>query len=274
MVTTNDLTIIKSINNNVLLVRDEIGEKVLIEKGIGFGKALGGIIKKGTEVQKIYVMSTETEMPEFNKFINTVDNKLIQIFEELLNKEFNDKIYIGLIDHLSSIINKLQNDQKIINPFFNEVEPLYGKEFELATKVAIKIEEEIGVRIPDSEIVFIAIYIHSSKNIGKLSNTEKYSDLYNTIIQYVEEELNIDIDRQSLDCTRFLIHIKFTIERIISNKKIENDIKNIIKEEYKLSYKISEDIAKVISTKLDCVICEDEIAYIAIHIERFRKLLG
>lgn len=126
------------------------------------------------------------------------------------------------------------------------------------------------MKIPDGEVAFIAIHIHSARNNGKLANTIKYAYLSNTIVEYVEDKLGIYIDRQSLDYTRFLIHIRFAIERVMSNKKIENDLKDIIKEKYKLSYNISKDVAKIIGNTLDCEVCENEVAYITMHIERFR----
>ena len=277
MLVTNDLIIVKSINNNVLLVRDNGVEKILFEKGIGFGKKFGDVIVTGTEVSKIFVISDDRNKKNFNEIVSTVDNKLIGIFEEALSEiqdelgeELNESIHIGLIEHLAFSVKRLKNDQEILNPFLNEVETLYSKEFELALKLARKIEEEIDIKIPDGEVAFIAIHIHSARNNGKLANTIKYAYLSNTIIEYVEDQLGIEIDRQSLDYTRFLIHIRFDIERVINNNKIQNDLKDIIKEKYSLSYKISKDIAKIISETLECEVCENEVAYITMHIERFR----
>ena len=277
MLVTNDLIIVKSINNNVLLVRDNGVEKILFEKGIGFGKKFGDVIVTGTEVSKIFVISDDRNKKNFNEIVSTVDNKLIGIFEEALSEiqdelgeELNESRHIGLIEHLAFSVKRLKNDQEILNPFLNEVETLYSKEFELALKLARKIEEEIDIKIPDGEVAFIAIHIHSARNNGKLANTIKYAYLSNTIIEYVEDQLGIEIDRQSLDYTRFLIHIRFAIERVINNNKIQNDLKDIIKEKYSLSYKISKDIAKIISETLECEVCENEVAYITMHIERFR----
>ena len=60
----------------------------------------------------------------------------------------------------------------------------------------------------------------------------------------------------------------------MNDKKIENTLKDIIKEKYKLSYTISKDVAKIISDTLECEVCENEVAYIAMHIERFRISLS
>ena len=46
-----------------------------------------------------------------------------------------------------------------------------------------------------------------------------------------------------------------------------------IKESYPISYKIAEEVSKIIETSLDKEVGEDEIAYIAMHIERFRLTL-
>lgn len=277
----NDVIVTRSINNNVLLVRDNGVEKILFQKGIGFGKKFGDKIKAKTEVSKIFIISEDNNRKNFNEIVTSVDNKLIGIFEEALGEiqdelgeELNENIHVALIEHLSFSVKRLKNKQEIINPFLNEVETLYSKEFNLASKLARRIEKVAKVKIPDGEVAFIAIHIHSARNNGKLANTIKYAYLSNTIVENIEDRLGIYIDRQSLDYTRFLIHIRFAIERIMNNKKIENDLKDIIKERYKLSYNISKDVAKIISKTLECEVCESEVAYIAMHIERFRISLS
>lgn len=281
MILRKDVTVIKSINNNVLLVKDHGVEKILFEKGIGFGRKFGDKISKGSNINKIFEIADNENKKSFNEIVSTVDNKLIGIFEEALGEiqdelgeELNESIHIALIEHLSFSIKRLQNNQEIINPFLNEVESLYSREFNLALKLARKIEREIGVKIPDGEVAFIAIHIHSARNNGKLANTIKYAYLSNTIVEYVEDKLEIYINRQSLDYTRFLIHIRFAIQRIMNNDAIENELKEIIKEKYKKSYDISKGVAKIISNALGYEVCENEVSYITMYIERFRISLG
>ncbi|MDZ5010799.1 PRD domain-containing protein, partial [Clostridium perfringens] len=83
--------------------------------------------------------------------------------------------------------------------------------------------------------------------------------------------LNININKRSLDYARFLTHIRFAIERIITNSPIKNDLIDAIREKYPLSYKIAEETRKIICRVLDISsVSEDEVAYLAMHIERFR----
>ena len=51
---------------------------------------------------------------------------------------------------------------------------------------------------------------------------------------------------------------------------LNNDLIDIIKKSYTQSYEIAEEAAKVIEETLNKKVIEDEIAYIAMHIERFR----
>lgn len=49
-------TVIQSINHNFVLVKQDGIEKIIMEKGIGFGKKFGNIIPEGTEVQKVFIL--------------------------------------------------------------------------------------------------------------------------------------------------------------------------------------------------------------------------
>lgn len=275
---SNDAIVVKSFNNNILLVREAGKEKVLFQKGIGFGKRPGDLIEKGIVVEKVFIIEDEDNQRNFNEILDIVDSKLVVLVEELiaevtdeLGEELNENIHVGLIDHLFYAIRRLKDNEEIQNPFLVEIETLYGREFSMACRLASRIKEELNVEIPDGEKGFIAIHIHSARNNGKLSNTIKYSFLSNSIIEHVENRLKITIDRKSLDYARFLTHIRFAIERIITNSPIHNDLMDVIKAKYRLSYKIAEETRAIICEVLDINnVSEDEVAYLAMHIERFR----
>ncbi|WP_238886698.1 glucose PTS transporter transcription antiterminator GlcT [Clostridium sp. YIM B02551] len=276
-----DCKIIKAFNNNIVLVEAEGREKLLFEKGIGFGKRPGDQIRKGTEIEKIFVIEDKDNLRNFRELTNNVDNEFIGFCEELifyiskeLGEELSENIHIALTDHLSFAIKRLKNNEEIQNPFVAEVETLYKKEFSLAQDIADRIQEKMGVYIPDGEVGFIALHIHSARKNGKLSNTIKYSFISNTIIEYVEDALEVEIDRKSLDYARFLTHLRFAIERITTNSPIANDLIQEIKKKYRKSYKIAQNVAVILEDNLEDVkVVEDEVAYLAMHIERFRVSL-
>ena len=277
---SNDVVVTKVFNNSIVLVKSKGKEKILFSKGIGFGKRFGEKILKGTEVDKLFTIEDENNLINLNKIVDRVDSEFFAFCEEIiysisesLGEELSENIHIGLIDHLYFAIKRLKDGEEIQNPFIVEIETLYPKAFNLASEASKKIGEKFNVKVPNGEIGFIALHIHSAINNIKLSHTIKYSYLSNLIVQNVEEKLKIKINKKSLDYARFLTHIRFAIERLLTKKTIKNELTSVIKEKYEKSYEIASYISKLLEDELNTKIEDDEIAYLAMHIERLKLSL-
>ncbi|WP_027634340.1 glucose PTS transporter transcription antiterminator GlcT [Clostridium hydrogeniformans] len=267
----------KVFNNNVVLIEEDNKEKVIFGKGIGFGKKIGEMIGR-ENVDKIFSIEDNQNGKNFRNLISYADSNVVGMCEEAiymiereLNESLDEKIHISLTDHIALTLKRLKEDKEIHNPFLVETETLYKREFDIAKKVARFIEKTMKVEIPDGEIGFITLHIHSARNEGKLSNTIKYTFLGNSIVEYIEDTLDIYIDRQSLDYARFLTHVRFAIERVMANNMVKNELLDVIKNTYKESFKIAKGVAKIIEEDVDMRILEDEIAYLALHVERLKN---
>ena len=274
-----EYTIQKVFNNNVLLVTIENKEKILFGKGLGFGKHIGDILSSDNKIDKIFSLDDINNYNNFRELVTTVDDELIGLYEEIifmiskeLNEELNEKIHISLTDHIAFTLKRLKQNDEIENPFLIETETLYKKEFEIAKKAVSMLEKKMNIIIPDGEIGFITLHIHSARNNGKLSNTIKYTFLCNSIIEFIEDDLNIHIDKRSIDYARFITHIRFTIERLINNTPIRNDLFDVIKKQYSSSYTLAQSVSNIIESQLNLTVVEDEVAYIAVHIEKFKNV--
>lgn len=273
----HDEVVSKVFNNNIVLVKSNEKEKILFAKGIGFGKKNGTLIPKGTTIDKIFILEEEENISNFYSALGKIDTGFFGVCEEaiyeisqMLEGDLDEKIHTSLTDHLFLAIRRLKNNEEVENPFLIEIQTLYSKEYDLAEIVAKKIGDYSNIRIPESEIAFIALHIHSAINNKKVSSALRTTYIGSTIVEYLEERLNIKIDRKSLDCARFYTHIKFALQRILENRPVKNELKNVIKNMYKESYKISQEIAKIIENEFNIEIQEDEISFLAIHVERFR----
>lgn len=275
---TADLKVIKVFNNNILLVSQANVEKILYGKGIAFGKHLGDVVSEGNKIEKIFTIEDKTNYDNFYELVNRVDSDLIALCEEViymiskeLNEDLHEKVHISLTDHIVFTLKRLKNGEDIKNPFLVEIETLYPREFELARKAVTMIENKTKIYFPDDEIGFITLHIHSARNDGKLSNTVKYAFLSNTIIEIIEDDSNIHIDRKSLDYARFITHIRFAIQRIVNKTPIKNELLDTIKYQYYSSFKLAQKISKFIEKELGLKVVEDETAYLAMHIQRFKS---
>ena len=272
--------VIKALNNNMVLIKEQGVEKILLAKGIGFNKKFGDILEDNLEVDKVFSIEDKKNQENLKEVYNRVDGEFVAICEEALaeiseelGEELNETIHIGLIDHLAIAMKRLKNKEQINNPFIVEIETLYSVEFEMAKKIVNKLQDKYEIDFPEGEIEFITLHIHSARNGKMLSNSIKYSYLSNKIIIYIEEKFNSKIDKRSLDYARFLSHVRFTIERVLTDTVLKNDLTEIIKKSYPVSYEIAEGASKIIEETLDKKVCDDEVAYIAMHVERFRAAL-
>ena len=272
--------VIKALNNNMVLIKEQGVEKILLAKGIGFNKKFGDILENNLEVDKVFSIEDKKNQENLKEVYNRVDGEFVAICEEALaeiseelGEELNETIHIGLIDHLAIAMKRLKNKEQINNPFIVEIETLYSVEFEMAKKIVNKLQDKYEIDFPEGEIGFITLHIHSARNGKMLSNSIKYSYLSNKIIIYIEEKFNSKIDKRSLDYARFLSHVRFTIERVLTDTVLKNDLTEIIKKSYPISYEIAEGASKIIEETLDKKVCDDEVAYIAMHVERFRVAL-
>ena len=272
--------VIKALNNNMVLIKEQGVEKILLAKGIGFNKKFGDILEDNLEVDKAFSIEDKKNHENLKEVYNRVDGEFVAICEEALaeiseelGEELNETIHIGLIDHLAIAMKRLKNKEQINNPFIVEIETLYSVEFEMAKKIVNKLQDKYEIDFPEGEIGFTSLHIHSARNGKMLSNSIKYSYLSNKIIIYIEEKFNSKIDKRSLDYARFLSHVRFTIERVLTDTVLKNDLTEIIKKSYPISYEIAEGASKIIEETLDKKVCDDEVAYIAMHVERFRVAL-
>ena len=279
MIFSNDkYKVVKVFNNNVLLATLNGKEKILYGKGLGFGKTVNEVIPVNMLIEKIYTIENEMSSNQFSQLITYVDSEIVGLCEEViymigqeLNEDLNENIHISLTDHIAFTLKRLKENDEIMNPFLVETEALYKHEFEIARKATRIIETRLNIPIPDGEIGFITLHIHSARNNGKLSNTIKYTHLVSSMADFIEDSLGLVIDRKSIDYARFVIHMRFAIERLQKGNPIKNELLSVIKKQFTYSYKLSEKLAKLIEESLHVKVVEDEIAYLTVHVEKLKN---
>lgn len=275
-----DYEIIKPFNNNVVLARQQGREKILIKKGIGFSAKAGRRIPADTDFERVFVIENPETSKKFKQLISRIDHGLVGLCEEVLHlissatgEELDEEMHIRLTDHIAFTVLRLQNNDRIDNPFLIEIETLYPKEMEIAREAITLLEKAMGLSIPEEEAGFIALHIHSLKSKDKLSNTIKYAYICNSAVEIVEDALGVEIDRKSIDYARFASHIRYAVERILKNIAIRNELLPAIKKTYKHSYALAKEVAKMMEEELYATVPEEEVGCLTMHIERFKNAI-
>lgn len=267
----------KVLNNNVLIAsHPTYDEVVLIGKGIGFGKKKGDVIEQ-KDVEKWFILKNEREQEQYKKLLPHVDEEFIGLMNDIIhhirtrtNSPLNEHIHVALTDHILFAIKRLEQGMDIKNPFLVETKSLYPLEYDVATEVVNMLNERLHIQLPEGEIGFIALHIHSALTNHQLSEVNQHSQLISRLVSVVEEQLNIRIDRESIHYLRFVRHLRYAIERVKKGEKIEEPKKlsNILKETYPLCYNLSWKLIKIMQQALQLPVDEAEAVYLTLHLQR------
>ncbi|MGG4492254.1 glucose PTS transporter transcription antiterminator GlcT [Metabacillus idriensis] len=270
-------TIKKVLNNNVLIAdHDAYEEVVLIGKGIGFGKKRGDMMQEDS-YEKMFVLTNQKEQEQFKMLLPFVDEDMIAVVSDVIHfiaervkLPLNEHIHIALIDHITFAIKRLQKGMDIKNPFLIETKTLYPNEFLIAEEVIDMINDRLKVNLPEGEIGFIALHIHSAVTNKPIADVNQFSQLINQLVGVIEDSMKIKVNHDSVNYLRLVRHLRYTIERVLSGETVEEPEKFtlLLKKEYPLCYNTSWKMIKVMQQFLKKPVYEAEAVYLTLHLYR------
>ena len=265
--------IIGTLNNNSVVAKDEHNKEViLLGKGIGFKKKKGDIVDNKLKNIKSYSLDKKKS----TDVLQGVDPIFLEIANEIIRyaeKEFGDidtNILLPLADHIAFSIDRIKNDMVISNPLTSDIKLLFADEYEVAKKARKIIKRRLGYEITDDEIGYISLHIHAALSSQPPARSLQVASIIHQTVTYVEETFNITIDENSVAYIRLVNHIKFLMVRLDRQEDVHVSMTDYTKEKFPESYAVACRVADYIEKLIREKISEDEIGYLAIHIERIR----
>lgn len=98
-------------------------------------------------------------------------NRLYDIAEERLARNYNEKARFAFALHLQSTIERVKEGHLIVHPDLNNVRKNMKQEFQTALDLSAIIEEENEIEIPFDEIGFISMFL--SINVGDMEKVQE-----------------------------------------------------------------------------------------------------
>lgn len=271
------LKVQKTLNNNVVVAEHPDHEEViLIGKGLGFNRSSGDFIAD-EHAEKFFVLKDKEEQNQYVKLLDFVDESFVGIMNEFVEKledrfqaKVNEHIHVGLTDHLYFTLRRIEQGHGIKNPFLKETELAYPKEFAAASALTEWLNEQLNVRIPEGEIGFIALHIHSAVTNRNLNEINQHTQLVSELIEMIETHLYLTIDRQDGNYLRLVRHLHHAVERIRNENYVENhdSLKTVLQSEYPVCYSLAWKLMKVMQQRLKTAIPESEAVYLTLHLQR------
>ncbi|NMO96801.1 glucose PTS transporter transcription antiterminator GlcT [Paenibacillus lemnae] len=274
------LQVAKVLNNNVIIAyHPQHDEVVVIGKGIGFNRKPKDMIPLSS-VEKLFILTKPEEQEQYKQLVPQVDEQLIEAMNDIIHHAsnfgsgtLNEHIHIALTDHIAFAIKRHAQGLHIHNPFLYETRELYSEEYRMAEYAVGTIRQRLGVDLGEEEVGFIALHFHSALTNQHISEVRKYSKLLSDLVQVVEEKLDYEIPKDSLDYSRLITHLRFALERVRRGETDfgEGPLDDLLKREYPEMYALGWTLTKMMEVRLKKKVYPAEAGYLTIHLQRLAQ---
>lgn len=266
---------IKKINNNVAICIDsDNNELVAFGKGIGFPMMPYEI----TDLSQIFMTFYRIEN-QFYKVLKDIPENVFEvsalIVHEAMRKlrsNLNPNLVISLADHINFAMVRMKNFKEMKILFAYDVQHLYPLETEIGKYAIELIEKKLNVKLPDSEITTIAMhFVNAEEESIDDTDSKQVGDLIDRITVLIERSFTVKIDRKNYNYNRFVMHMRYHLQRILNNTQFSEDNKALIdsmKQSHPEVYEVAIKGGGMISGTLNSSVTESELLYLMIHIAR------
>lgn len=273
------MEIVKVMNNSLVFVKnDDNNEIIVMGKGIGFMKKAGEFIDS-SKIEKIFTLKDDEAKKKYFRAMEDISseyvditNDIVKYASDILNCKLNDNVFISLIDHISFAIERFHKNISLQNRLLWEVKKFYPNEFKVGIYAVNKINDILGVKLPEEEAGNIAFHIvNAQTENSEMENTILMIKMMKDILNIIKYHLDVNLDKESLNYSRFITHLQFFLQRVIEGKVADSKnsfILTQVESQYPEKVNCARSIKSYVEKLLNIEVGDDEILYLAMHIIR------
>ena len=269
----------KVYNNNVIQVKDESGQELIVMgRGLGFQKKVGDMIDQ-TKIEKVFTLQSEQTSSDLSDLYEQLPDKELNLFvylidraEKALELTFDSHLHLSLTDHLHFMVVRVRQGVSISNPLAWEVRKFYPKEYQVSKDMIVRLSEELKLSIPDDEASSIALhFINAQSESSGISKSQRSTRMVIDILEIVRLHFGQMVAEDSISYNRFVTHLQYFSQRVINGVvQGSNDafLYDQVKQNYPDSFSCTQKIAHYVKEHYDFEMSIDEKVYLTIHIQR------
>lgn len=272
----------KVINNNILCTVDEKGSELIVTgRGIGFQRHRGEILDPAL-IERIYRMEEKTEQKKLRELVEKIPIEHLNLTEELIThirqqipQKLNESLLITLADHISFAIKRKEDGIEFSNPLKGAVMCYYPSEYQLGLYCLKAIQQQLGVELHEDEAAFIALHIVNAELNTNMSEMYDITKLIEGTISVVEYFYQKEFDRESLNFSRFVVHLRYFAQRLFQGRLMPDDqgehdvlFRQLIMKNCRQHFKCAQCIGEYIKNTYQKELSDEELIYLTIHLKR------
>ena len=270
------MLISKILNNNVVISEENQEEVILMGRGLAFGRKVGQEIPDEL-IEKKYVLSENRRqlLMELPAEVMEMSDKIISFAKEKLQKKLKDSAFLAMADHIHGVLLRLEDDIYLKNFLMWDIKRFFPIEFEVGQYAKQLLSAYVSKELPDDEAAFMALTLVNAELENGDGTARDLTMMMEEIMTIVKYSLEISLDEEDVYLERFMTHLKFFCERVLtdsSNRDLEdNDMFDLLKCKYPLAYETTRKIAEFLKQTRNYQTSEDEQLYLTIHLSRMKR---
>jgi beta-glucoside operon transcriptional antiterminator len=273
----------KVLNNNVVVTIDSQGrERVLMGRGIGFQLKASDLIDNA-RIEKTFVLDSDRDSSHVLEVFATTPYNVIEAVtagieeaERSLGRDLGRAITVAVMDHIRFVLERLSSGLRIPTAAMPELGVLYPDEFRAAEAMAASIGRRLEVDLPPEETFFLATHLLNATREDSSGSAAVLFRRVQHVVATVETFYGIALDKNGSDYARFVLHVKFLLQRLVAESMLSNtdsSFYDFAVERYPKAWECAELVHSYVSASTGSTLTKEEILYLIVHIERITQRL-
>ena len=270
------MLISKILNNNVVISEDDQEEVILMGRGLAFGRKVGQEIPDEL-IEKKYVLSENRRqlLMELPAEVMEMSDKIISFARKKLQKKLKDTAFLAMADHIHGVLLRLEDDIYLKNFLMWDIKRFFPIEFEVGQYAKQLLSAYVSKELPDDEAAFMALTLVNAELENGDGTARDLTMMMEEIMTIVKYSLEISLDEEDIYLERFMTHLKFFCERVLTDRGHcdleDNEMFDLLKCKYPLAYETTRKIAEFLKQTRNYQTSEDEQLYLTIHLSRMKR---
>ncbi|MCJ1688651.1 PRD domain-containing protein [Rathayibacter sp. VKM Ac-2927] len=268
----------KVLNNNVVISIDRSGrERVLMGRGLGFQVKVDDIVDQ-SRVEKTFVLEKGSGGQHARQLLADVSYRVVEATnaaidegERMLGRDLGPRFAVALLDHVQFVLERLEQGVRIPAAAMPELRVLHPGEFTAAQRMTESISARLQTALPPEEAVFITMHLLNATRDEPNGTAALLFRRVQHVVATVEAGLGVELDRSSPEFARFILHVQFLLQRLVSKAMLrgaDTSFFEFAKHSYSASYEIATKVKFYVSAATGSDLTDEEMLYVIVHVER------
>lgn len=273
------MKVLRVLNNNVVLARDEKGQEVILTgRGIGFSSSQGKPVDAAL-VKRVFVPADGRDPDHLAEALALISEEVLHAVVTALGEvgieereSTRPTLAIAVADHIAGALERAARGIAIEYPLRAEVQTLYATEYAQAQCLLRAINERLTPKLDASEATALALHLVNAGFVsGDLSFTYTMTGVIQQMLAVVRERYSLGVFEASMGAARFITHVRYLFVRIQQRQQLkgqESTIGKGIRQHYPEATRTAQQLATIVELRLGQQLSEDEVSYLALHVAR------